>query len=139
MSLGTQTLKRLPKIKAGLLEGLNYTEIGTTCGVTEKTIDRDIKAFVESGQFDTWIKEEFLRLHSKVVSKDMVEAYRNIVKLVAKMITRRMEVKEETKIEEKKEVIFKLDGFTADEREFAKHLARKYIKASNTGESDSIH
>lgn len=100
MSLSTQTLKRLPKIKDGLIKGLNRTQIGQSCGVTEKTIDRDMGTWVQSGLFETWIKEEFLRLHP-IILKDYPEtAYREVARLVGKMLTRRMELKEEVKIEE---------------------------------------
>lgn len=95
MSLSTQTVKRLPIITDGLIKGLNYTQIGSKCGVTEKTIDRDVKAWVESGQFETWIKQEWMRLHQIIIHEDPMEAYRNISKLVAKMITRKAEFKAE--------------------------------------------
>ena len=103
MSLSTQTLKRLPKIKAGLFTGLNYTQIGTNCGVTEKTIDRDIKTWIESGQFETWIKEEWVRLHNLILHDNPTEAYRQISKIIARMVTRKAELKttEEIKVEEK--------------------------------------
>jgi hypothetical protein len=101
MSLSMQTLKRLPTIKQGLLEGLNYTTIGKKCGVTERTIDRDVHAWLESGQFETWIKQEWLRLHNIVLRKHPVEAYKQITRLLGQTLTRRMEVKEEIKVEEK--------------------------------------
>ena len=74
MSLSVQTRKRLPTIKTNLLTGLNYTQIGKKCGVTELTIDRDIKAWVTTGEFDTWLREEFLRLHAQIIHDDPVEA-----------------------------------------------------------------
>ena len=95
MSLSTQTLKRLPTIKAGLLTGKNYTIIGSECGVTEKTIDRDVHTWVQSGQFETWIKQEWLRLHAIIQKKHPVEAYRQITRLLGQTLTRRMEIKEE--------------------------------------------
>ena len=94
MSLSTQTLKRLPAIKEGLLKGLNYTQIGGKCGVTEKTIDRDIGKWVESGEFETWIKTEFLRLHTIMIHEYPLEAYKQISKIMAKMVTRKAEIQE---------------------------------------------
>jgi len=99
MSLPTQTLKRLPRIKANLLRGLNYEQIGEKCGVTEKTIDRDVKVWVDSGLFEVWIKEEWLRLHAIIIHEDPVEAYRQISKLLSRMVTRKAEIKREEKIE----------------------------------------
>jgi len=95
MSLSTQTQKRLPQIKASLLKGLNYEQIGTKCGVTEKTIDRDVKAWVDSGDFENWIKEEWIRLHQIVMNESPVEAYRNLTKLVGQMLTRKIQAKSE--------------------------------------------
>ena len=100
MSLSTQTLKRLPAIKEGLLKGLNYTQIGGKCGVTEKTIDRDIGKWVESGQFETWIKQEFLRLHTIMIHEYPLEAYRQISKILGRMVTRKAEVKTVEEIRE---------------------------------------
>lgn len=95
MSVSTTTLKRLPTIKQGLIEGLTREQIGDTCGVTEKTIRRDIQAWVESGLFETWIRIEFLRLHTNIIHEDPVEAYRQISKLVGKTLIHRVEAKQE--------------------------------------------
>jgi hypothetical protein len=89
MSLSQQTMQRLPTIKAELLQGTSYPDIGKKLGVTERTIDRDIKAFVNSGNFETWLKEEWLRLHSQVIHDDPIEAYRNVSKLISRMVTRK--------------------------------------------------
>lgn len=100
MSLSTQTQHRLPQIKEGLLSGKNYTEIGLICGVTERTIDRDVKAWVESRQFETWIKEEWLRLHTIILDKYPVEAYREVSRLLGKTLTQRIEAREQVEIKQ---------------------------------------
>ena len=100
MSLSTQILKRLPQIKYGLLHGLTYIQIGESCGVTERTIDRDVKAWVESGEFETWIKQEWVRLHNIILHEDPVEAYRQITKILGHMVTRKIEKKEQKEISE---------------------------------------
>ena len=101
MSLSPQTLKRLPKIKEGLLRGLNRQQIAELCGVkSEKTIDRDFKAWVNSGDFETWLKEEWVRLHNIILRESPLEAYRQVSKLVGMMVTRKIEKKEQIKISE---------------------------------------
>jgi len=85
------TLKRLSTIKTSLRKGLNREQIGIKCGVTEKTIDRDMKAWVQSGLFDIWLREEFLDLHNYVRDQDPIEAYRQIAKLVGKGLIHRVE------------------------------------------------
>lgn len=103
MSLTQQTLRRLPTIKASLLTGLNYVQIGKKCGVTEKTIDRDVKSWIESGDFETWIKEEWLRLHNQIIHDSPALAYKEISRLVGRMVTRKAEIKSEHT--EKKQVL----------------------------------
>jgi len=95
MSLTPQTRKRLPKIKAGLLKGDNYTIIGEACGVTEKTIDRDVKAWLQSGDFEDWLKTQWIELHGRILAEDPTEAYRQTSRLVTKMITQRQEIRTE--------------------------------------------
>ena len=101
MSLSTQTKIRLPKIKKGLLQGLSSEEIGIECGVTEKTIDRDKQAWYESGDFEVWLRAEWVRYHILVGHMDPVEVYRQLTKLVGKQIAQRIAVtsKEEVKLE----------------------------------------
>lgn len=95
MSLSHQTLKRLPTIKAELLKGTSHEQIGQKLGVTDKTIDRDLDAFLKSGEFETWLKAEWVHLHTIVVHEDPTEAYRNLTKLVSHMLTRKLEAHSE--------------------------------------------
>jgi len=94
MSLSTHTLKRLRTIKKGLLAGLSRGQIGDMCSVTEKTIDRDMMAWFESGLFEIWIKEEWLRHHLIVSKKDPVETYKQLTKLLGHTLTRKMKLEE---------------------------------------------
>ena len=93
MSLSRQTLKRLPEIKQGFINGSSYEEIAVACSVHHRTIERDVQSWVNTGLFEVWIKEEFLRLHPKAIKKDLLKAYDNICKLVGKMITRKAEIR----------------------------------------------
>jgi len=95
MSLSRMTLQRLPAIKEGLREGLNRDQIGERCGVSEKTIDRDMKSWVESGLFEVWLKEEFVELHNYARTKNPIEAYKQIAKIVGRMVTHKAELKEQ--------------------------------------------
>jgi len=93
--LSYQTLRRLPTIKQGLLKGDSYEAIGKVCGVTSRTIDRDVKAWLQSGDFYDWIKTQWIELHGKIVSKNPEEAYKQITKLFSKMVTQKREVRTE--------------------------------------------
>ena len=88
-----KTALRLPKIKQGLREGLTYDQIAELCGVkSSQTIDRDMKAWVESGLFEVWLKTEFVELHEYARQANPLEAYKNICKIVARMVTRKEEI-----------------------------------------------
>lgn len=141
MSLSTQTLKRLPTIKAGLLKGLSYPQIGTKCGVTEKTIDRDVQAWYRSGDYESWLWQEWLRLHVLVLQQEgPSKPYEQVTKLIARMMTRKMEVKEEIKIEEKRVAI--LAEYTgainsATERDIQALRTRKQMDTTPTNTETS--
>lgn len=101
MSLSRQTRIRLPRIKKGLIDGLTLGQIADICRVTEKTIDRDKQAWIKSGEFENWLREEWIRYHLIVGKKDPVEVYRQLTKLVGRQIAQRIavEAKEEVKFE----------------------------------------
>jgi DNA-binding transcriptional regulator LsrR (DeoR family) len=136
MSVSTTTLKRLDKIKDGIIEGLNRRQIGDKIGVSERTIRRDIRAWVESGLFEVWLKEEFLRLHSDMIHENPELAYQQIAKLVGHMFTRKIERKEQIEVSEKVEI--DLSVFSDDEKSILDRAARVLEKKSK-GKSDSIH
>lgn len=95
MSLPTQTRIRLPTIKTGLKEGLTHDEIAAKLHVSEKTIDRDVSAFINSGEFDVWLKEEFIALHPIMLKTYPELVYKELAHLMGKAMTRKLEVKEE--------------------------------------------
>jgi len=91
MSLPEATRIRLPKIKTGLIEGKTSEQIAKECGVTRETIERDKHAWRQSGDFEDWIKEEWLRLHILIQEKDPVIAYKEITRLLGKTLTQKVE------------------------------------------------
>ncbi len=115
MSLSRWTLHRLPKIKVGLRKGLNRDQIADLCGVTEKTIDRDMRGWVDSGLFEVWLKEEFVDLHHYARDSNPLEAYKEIARLVGKMITRKIEAKTVEEIREIKLLWIKDESNPADQ------------------------
>jgi len=91
MTLPTSTLQRLAKIKSGLLEGKTIAEIALDCRVYEKTIDRDLRKWRQSKEFENWLKEEWIRLHIIMQKKDPTEAYRQLTKLIGHLFVRKIE------------------------------------------------
>lgn len=136
MSLSTQTLKRLPYIQQGIHEGLSREQIGESCGVTEKTIDRDMNSWVESGLFEVWIKKEFVETYPDIKKEDTVLAFQEIAKLVGKMLTRKIEKREQIEFREKVEI--DLNVFSDDEKSILDHAAR-LLEEKSKGKTGSIH
>jgi len=87
------------------------------------------------------IIDELIRKQMRDIAKedssDIRMKYRD--KLLEKFIPQRIEAYQKSVHEEKREVTINVDGFSPEERRFAEHLARKYIKANNQAEPSSIH
>ena len=101
MSLSTQTRIRLPKIQDGLRKGLTHEQIADICGVTSRTIDRDLSTWLDSGEFETWLKQEFVELYEYVREANPTIAFKEMARLMGKMVTRKAEIKA---IEETREI-----------------------------------
>jgi len=90
--LSYPTRKRLPRIIEGLIKGENYDKIAEAVGVkNRRTIERDIQVWRATGGFEDFFAKEFLKLHGKIRKSDPVEAYRQITKLIARTLTRKIE------------------------------------------------
>lgn len=90
--LSKKQLVRLNKIKQYLLEGRSYTEIAGLCGITRMTLYRDIRAWIKTGDFDEWLREEWLKIHQDVMKKkDMKEVYRQLSGMIKRRIAEKIE------------------------------------------------
>jgi len=54
-----------------------------------------MQGWIESDLFEIWIKEEFIETYPDIKKEDKVLAFQEIAKLVAKMLTRKIESKAE--------------------------------------------
>ncbi len=105
MSLSTQTRIRLPKIQQGLRQGLTHDQIAENCGVTSRTIERDLDRWYESGEFETWLKAEFVELYEYVRTANPTIAFKELSRLIGKMVTRKAEIKEQIDITHKQIIV----------------------------------
>jgi len=87
-----QTKKRLPTIIKGLLEDKTHEQIAAIIGVTRATVERDLRAWRETGGFEEWVDEEFFRLHSKVRTEDEKLAYKTIARFKERILARKQEI-----------------------------------------------
>ncbi len=82
---------RLQKIKQ-MLATSTYEKIGEECGVSEKTIWRDVQEWVQSGGFDEWLRSEFFDLHRQMRSEKAALAYTKICDLLSKTFVQKQEI-----------------------------------------------
>jgi len=136
MTLPRQTQIRLPKIQKALIDEKTIQEIADICKVSDKTIDRDMKAWVDSGDFETWLKEEWLRVYVDIKKMKPIVAFEALNNLVGKMLTRKIERKEQIEVSEKVEI--DLSVFSDDEKSILDRAARVLEKKSKR-KPDSIH
>jgi hypothetical protein len=63
-----------------------------------------MRGWIESNLFETWIKEEFVETYPDIKKEDKGLAFQEIAKLVGKMLTRKIERKEQIELSQKVEV-----------------------------------
>lgn len=132
MSLSTPTIKRLPKIQAGLKEGQTQEQIAEHCGVSRRTIIRDMQDWVNSGLFETWLKLEFVELYEYERVANPAIAFKELSKLMGKMVTRKAEIKSEHKEEITTRKIEELNVTLEDYRNSVQKVVDRYIRQDST-------
>ena len=87
--------QRIEILKRELQLGSTHKEIAIICGVSRKTIERDIRAWELTGGWDDWIRREFTGLFDGISETDEPLAFREMSKLAARTMTQRTESKVE--------------------------------------------
>ena len=90
--------ERQLKIRELLPLGKTYQEIADVCGVTERTIRRDIKEWQDEGGFEEWLLNEFFRLHGAKGEGDWKTRYRVVSRLLEKTLKQKIEAEVEGSI-----------------------------------------
>jgi Zn-dependent peptidase ImmA (M78 family) len=84
---------RIQKLIQGLRKGKLLADVALECGVSEKTIDRDMAEWKDNGGFDKWLLSEFLRLHQKELGKeDGGQSYHTVADLLKKRLKEQQEI-----------------------------------------------
>jgi hypothetical protein len=130
--LTIQTRIRLPKIQEGLREGLSHEQIASNCGVTRRTIERDLESWYESGEFETWLKAEFVELYEYVRTANPTVAFKELARLMGKMVTRKAEIKSEYKAEITHKKVEELNATLADYRDAVQKVVDRHLQTDNT-------
>jgi DNA-binding transcriptional regulator LsrR (DeoR family) len=84
---------RIQQLIIGLKQGLTLGQIAEKCGVSEKTIDRDMAEWKDNGGFDKWLLSEFLRLHENELCKEGGgQSYHTVADLLKKRLKEQQEI-----------------------------------------------
>jgi len=89
--------ERRKKIQELLPLGKSYEEIAAVCGVTCRTINRDIREWKKQGGFEDWLLDEFFRLHGEVAEGDWQTRYKVVSRLLEKTLKQRVEAEVKNK------------------------------------------
>lgn len=84
--------RRLEIVKKGLLEGKMIAEIAEEMGVSEPTVYRLLRKWRESGGFEEWLHEEWVRSYGEVRQIDPTVSFRELSGLLGKHIRQKMDV-----------------------------------------------
>jgi Trp repressor protein. len=87
-SKGLRKPLRLKIIKEQLPYGKTQKEIAEKCGVSLKTIERDVSEWKTSGEFDKWLDLEWFREYQHQTHQ---ERFRALTRLKEKRMTQRTE------------------------------------------------
>ena len=97
---------RLDRVLEGLLSGKTQKENAEECGVSVRTVRRDIKKLQDSERFMEWLYTEFYKLHRR---QDPKTAYQVVAQLLGKTLTQKIKAQAEISGEvEPKKIIIKM-------------------------------
>ena len=86
-----------PKQRQGIIEeglrlGLTQQQIADRCGVSRQTITRQIRRWRESGGFEEWLFDTWMRLFGRIEEEDVKLAFNNVTRLLEKFMRRRIDL-----------------------------------------------
>ena len=87
--------KRLETIKRELLRGSTHQAVADMCGVSRKTIERDIRAWELSGGYDEWARRMFREQYDELRKPEPVVTFKEISKHAQRTMTQRTEARVE--------------------------------------------
>ncbi len=61
---------------------LTHEQIAKKIGVSRSTLERDIRQWLNSEEFNTYFKQEWLSLHQEIKQSDPKECYRALTQLI---------------------------------------------------------
>jgi len=95
ITLSNADKKHLPKIKSLLLQGKSQVEISVALGLRRETVNRKIRRWMQTEDFEQWLKEVWLDLYREVRHDNPVEAFRQISKILGRVLEKKPSLAEQ--------------------------------------------
>jgi len=92
LTLSAKDWRDIEIIKPMLLDGKSQLEMSVALQLRRETVNRKIQRWLQTNDFELWLKQAWLEKYQKVDDETAFEA---LTKLVGKMVTQRAEVKSE--------------------------------------------
>ena len=99
VTLSNADRRHLPKIKAMLLEGASQLDISRTLHLRRETVNRKIQRWMKTEDFEIWLKQIWIELYGEIKREDPREVFRQVTKLIAKMMVAKTHAEIEGKLE----------------------------------------
>ena len=102
VTLSAKDRRDIEIIKPMLLEGKNQLDMSRVLGLRRETVNRKIGRWVQTEDFEVWLKTAWLDKYRTVDDKQAFDA---LTKLLGKMVTRKAEIKEQVDITHKQIIV----------------------------------
>lgn len=82
----------------------NYQGLANLCGVTKRTIIRDVNQWRQDGGFEESLIDEFVSTYPNIKQQFPDKAFDRLCYLIGRQMTRKIDIRKEVKTEHKTEV-----------------------------------
>ncbi len=131
ITLSAKDQTDIEQIKLMLLERKSQVEMSVTLNLTRETVNRKIQRWIQTPDFELWLKTAWLDKYQKVDDETAFEA---LTKLLSRMVTQKREIKEEIT----QNSTLDINVFNNDEQSILNEAAR-ILDRKSPKQPDSLH
>ena len=133
VTLSAKDWSDIERIKPMLLDRKSQLEMSIALGLRRETVNRKIQRWVQTEDFETWLKTAWVEKYQKVDDRTAFDA---LTKLLGKMVTQKREIKQE--ITEDIHEQIDVNIYNDDEKSILDRAAR-LLERKGTRESSGLH
>lgn len=133
ITLSAKDQTDIEQIKLMLLERKSQVEMSVVLNLTRETINRKIQRWIQTPDFELWLKTAWLDKYQKVDDETAFEA---LTKLLSRMVTQKRELKEEIQVTENASL--DINVFSNTEQSVLNEAAR-ILNGKSPSKPNSLH